>query len=195
VLKLRLVGVALGAMLALHAEAGVCAKVPIVLSGERYDSSQKIAESYNLGAGDKIRVAVFGEPQLSGDYQIATDGSVALPLVGSLGILGKTPSEVASAYEQLLGRDYLRFPRVSVEVIQYRPFFIVGQVRMPGQYSYLAGLTVWNAIAMSQGLTPRGRDTYVFIRKYGEMKEQKYRLVGDLRVWPGDTIRVAERFF
>jgi polysaccharide export outer membrane protein len=126
---------------------------------------------------------------------VGADGSVSLPLVGTLQALGKTPAEVADGFQQLLGQDYLRDPHVSAEVTLYRPFFIVGEVRLPGQYAYSAGLTVWNAVAQAQGMTPRGRESYVFIRKYGKAEEERFLLTPDLRVWPGDTIRVAERFF
>ncbi|MBB3956834.1 polysaccharide biosynthesis/export family protein [Novosphingobium sediminicola] len=193
--KANLLGLGLCLLLSPQMEAAANAKVSAISSGDRYVDGQKVVESYKLGAGDKVKVTVFNELQLSGEYQVGADGSIALPLVGNVLVLGKTPAEVAGDYEQLLGRDFLRYPRVSVEVSQYRPFFIVGQVRLPGQYIYSAGLTVWNAVAVAQGLTPRGRDSYVFIRKYGEAKEERYRLTPDLRVWPGDTIRVAERFF
>lgn len=193
--KASLLGLGLCLLLSPQMEAMAIAKVPAISSGERYGDAQKVVESYRLGAGDKVKVTVFNEVQLSGEYQVGADGSVALPLVGNVPVLGKLPSEVAAAYEDLLGKDFLRNPRVSVEVTQYRPFYIVGQVRMPGQYPYSAGLTVWSAVAVAQGLTPRGRESYVFIRKYGEAKEERYRLTPDLRVFPGDTIRVAERFF
>lgn len=193
--KASLLGLGLCLLLSPQMEAMAIAKVPAISSGERYGDGQKVVESYRLGSGDKIKVTVFNEIQLSGEYQVGADGSVALPLVGNVPVLGKLPSEVATAYEDLLGKDFLRNPRVSVEVTQYRPFYIVGQVRMPGQYPYTVGLTVWSAVAVAQGLTPRGRESYVFIRKYGEANEERYRLTPDLRVYPGDTIRVAERFF
>jgi polysaccharide biosynthesis/export protein len=187
----------LGLCLLLSCQVGVPvnAGVPILRSGSRYSEGQKIVETYQLGAGDKIQVTVFNEPQLSGEFQIGADGTVPLPLVGNVPALDKTPTEVGAEYTELLKRDYMRHPLVAVGVTLYRPFFIVGQVRTPGQYAYSAGLTVWNAIATAQGLTPRGRTSYVYIRKYGEEKEERYALTPDLRVWPGDTIRVAERFF
>lgn len=193
--KASVLDVALGLTLFFQTGVGLNAKVPLAPTGERYAEGQKIVESYKLGSGDKVKVTVFNEPQLSGEIQVGADGSLALPLIGNMSAMDKTPAEVAEAYEQKLGQEYLRNPRVSVEVTQYRPFFIVGQVRNPGQYPYLGGLTVWNAIATAQGMTPRGRESYVFIRRYGESTEERYLLTPDLRVLPGDTIRVAERFF
>lgn len=193
--KSSLLGLCLCLLLSSQLEGQAAAKVAAINSGERYAAGQQVADTYKLGAGDKIKVTVFNEPQLSGEYQVGVDGSVALPLVGAIPVLGKTPIDVAATDEQLLGQDFLRNPKVSVEVTVYRPFFIAGEVRMPGQYPYAAGLTVWNAIATAQGMTPRGRESYVYIRKYGAANEERYLLTPDLRVWPGDTIRVAERFF
>lgn len=171
------------------------AKVAAIESGERYAAGQRVVETYHLGAGDKLKISVFNELQLSGEYQVGAEGTVSLPLTGPLSVIDRTSAEVAAAYEQLLGRDFLRNPKVSVEVTVYRPFFIVGQVHVPGQYPYSAGLTVWNAVATAQGMTPRGRESYVYIRKYGGAEEERFLLTPDLRVWPGDTIRIAERFF
>ncbi|WP_206241994.1 polysaccharide biosynthesis/export family protein [Novosphingobium terrae] len=183
------------ALFALQGEAQAGTKIPTVNTGARYEGGQSLAESYRLGAGDKLKVNVFNEPQLSGEYQIGADGNIALPLTGAMAVLGEAPTKVASDYEGLLGQDYLRNPKVTAEVTAYRPFFIAGQVHMPGQYPFVPGLTVWSAIATAQGLTPRGRESYVYIRTYGEADEKRYLLTPDLRVWPGDTIRVAERFF
>lgn len=185
----------LSSQVAVPASAKSAGKSATITTGERFSSGDNVAESYRLGAGDKVKLTVFNEQQLSGEFQVGVDGSVSLPLVGTLQALGKTPSEVANGYQQLLGQDYLREPRVAAEVTLYRPFFIVGEVRLPGQYAYSAGLTVWNAVAQAQGMTPRGRESYVFIRKYGSAEEERFVLTPDLRVWPGDTIRVAERFF
>ena len=82
-----------------------------------------------------------------------------------------------------------------MQVETYRPFFILGEVRSPGQYPYMAGLTALNAIATAEGFTPRASKKTVLIRRFGEQYEQSYVLTPDLRIWPGDTIRLAERFF
>ncbi|MDP9057270.1 MAG: polysaccharide export protein [Pseudomonadota bacterium] len=168
---------------------------PVLSSGERYRPTMDMKDAYHLGAGDKVRVTVFNEPQLSGEYVVGADGALPLPLIGDIPVLGSTTVDVAAAATQLFAQGMLRNPRVSVEVENYRPFFIVGEVRVPGQYPYVAGLTAWNAIATAQGLTPRGRKSVVYIRRFGEPAELAYKLTPDLRVWPGDTIRVQERYF
>jgi polysaccharide biosynthesis/export protein len=94
-----------------------------------------------------------------------------------------------------LADGYLREPKVSMEVVTYRPYFVLGEVKTPGQYPYSNGLTVTNAIATAAGFTPRADKKVVFIRRSGEAEEKPFRLTPDLRVYPGDTIRLAERFF
>lgn len=168
---------------------------PPISTGERYASGQSFDESYKLGAGDKVHMSVFSEPQLGGDFLVSGDGKLSLPLIGDVDAIGKTTREVARMVEISLADGYLRNPRVSMEVIAYRPFFILGEVKSPGQYPYVNGLTVTNAIATAQGFTPRAHKKYVFIRRFGEQAEQKYLVTGDLRVQPGDTIRLTERYF
>lgn len=168
---------------------------PPISSGERYVTGASISETYRLGAGDKVHMSVFSEQQLGGDFFVSGDGKLSLPLIGDVDAVGKTTAEVARMVEISLGNGYLRNPRVSMEVISYRPFFILGEVKSPGQYPYANGLTVINAIATAQGFTPRAFKKYVFIRGLGEQIEQKFLLTADLRVQPGDTIRLTERYF
>ncbi|WP_235514957.1 MULTISPECIES: polysaccharide biosynthesis/export family protein [unclassified Sphingomonas] len=168
---------------------------PPLSSGDRYVADANPAEAYPLGAGDKIRLTVFNEPTLSGEFSVGTDGQLSLPLIGNVPALGKTTGDVAALVQGMLADGYLRSPRVAMEVINYRPFFILGEVRAPGEYPYVSGLTVLNAVATAQGFTPRARRSWVNIRRFGEQAELRYELTPNLRVWPGDTIRLAERYF
>jgi len=104
-------------------------------------------------------------------------------------------SEIGDAYRAKLAEGYVLNPRVSMEIISFRPFYILGEVRTPGAYPFAPNLTVVNAIATAQGLTPRGDRKVVFIRRSGETQEKAYALTPDLKVLPGDTIRLGERLF
>ena len=168
---------------------------PPISSGDRYVVSPDAPEVYKLGAGDKVRIAIYNEPQLSGEYLVSSDGVISMPLIGNVPVLSKTVADAALTIQAQLANGYLRDPQVSMQVIAYRPFFILGEVRSPGQYPYSTGLTVYNAIATAEGYTPRSAKKVVYIRRFGEQYEQAYKLTPDLRVWPGDTLRVAERFF
>ena len=178
------------------AVAPAVARDTVIASGDRYQAGSVPTEAYRLGGGDKVHVIVFNEPQLSGDFIVDSAGNLSLPLIGPTTVQDKTVGEAAEAVEAAYrSRNFLRVPRVSAEVTVYRPFFILGEVRTPGQFAYVAGLTAMNAIATSQGLTPRARKKIIYIRRFGQVREQEFALTPDLRIWPGDTIRVAERLF
>lgn len=167
----------------------------VIDTGERYSPLSAGTEDYRLGVGDKVKITVFDEPTLSGEFAINADGAIALPLVGNLPAVGKKASEIGEEFQAALANGYLRDPKVSAEITTYRPFFVLGEVKLPGQYPYSSGMTVLNAIAVAQGYTPRASRAVVYIRRAGSETEQAYRLQPDLRVWPGDTIRVGERYF
>ena len=168
---------------------------PVISSGDRYAASQDQAEDYALGAGDKLRITVFNEPTLSGEFAVSPDGSMSVPLVGALPVAGKKVEQVAALIQTRLGDGYLRDPKVSAEVTTYRPFFILGEVKSPGQYPYASGMTLLNAVATAQGFTPRANRSVARIRQAGAATESTYQVTPELRVRPGDTIRIGERFF
>jgi polysaccharide export outer membrane protein len=167
----------------------------VVSTGERYTAVAVPQEDYRLGIGDKLRVNVFRQESLSGEFQINSDGNLSFPLIGDVKALGATVAQVNGVIRNRLSEGYLKDPRVSIEVINFRPYFILGEVKTPGQYPYSINLTVMNAIATAQGKTPRADGKAVWIRKSGEEKEALYRLTPDLKVQPGDTIRIGERLF
>lgn len=149
---------------------------------------------YRLGSGDKLRLIVFGEPDLSGEFDVSGSGRVALPLIGQVEAEGLTLSELESAVVAKLQDGYLNNPRVSVEVLNYRPFYIYGEVGSPGQYPYTNGMTVLNAVAVAGGYTYRANQDRVYITR-GEGAEVAYPASQAVKVLPGDVVRVSERFF
>ncbi len=150
---------------------------------------------YILGPGDKIRVTVFGQEDLSGEFEVDAAGLVALPLIQAVPAQGKTPQQLEKEIASRLEPDFLKNPRVSVEVLTYRPFYIYGEVMKPGGYPYVNGMTVHNAIALAGGFTYRARTSSVIIRrtKDGVVSESDANL--DAVVAPGDVIEVRERYF
>jgi protein involved in polysaccharide export with SLBB domain len=151
--------------------------------------------AYHLDSGDKIKVTVYGEDDLSGEYQIDGSGNVRLPLIGEVHAAGLTTSEVENVVEDKLSHGYLISPRVSAEVSNYRPFTILGEVNKPGEYPYENGMTVLNAVALAGGYTYRAEEDTVYIRRKGSAKEDTAPADDKTSVNPGDTIRVAERIF
>lgn len=154
-----------------------------------------LAPAYTLGSGDQLRIIVFGEENLSGEFFVDGAGMVSLPLVGEVPAAGKTVAEFRSVLEERLADGYLNDPRVSAEVLNYRPFYILGEVEESGEYPYTDGLTVMNAVARAGGFTYRANTRVVFIKRADTNAEVEVPLNATLRVMPGDTIRIAERFF
>ena len=150
---------------------------------------------YTLGSGDRVRVSVFGEPSLSGEYQVDGSGKLAFPLIGQVQAGGLTASALQARLAAALSPDYVKNPSVGVEVLSYRPFYIVGEVRTPGSYPYVAGMSVINGVALAGGFSYRAKkDDFYVTRTVGSKKE---RLDADAEtpVKPGDVITVRERFF
>jgi polysaccharide export outer membrane protein len=152
--------------------------------------------AYMLGSGDKVKVTVFGETDLSGEYQVDGSGVLAFPLVGEVRAGGGTARKLESEIAKKLSNGFLKNPTVSVEVLSYRPFFILGEVKQPGSYPYKNGLNVLNAVALAGGYTYRAKSNVWVITRSGD-KEYQDREVrnGDFIVRPGDTIVIPERFF
>lgn len=149
---------------------------------------------YRLGTGDKLRVIVFGEPDLSGEFDITGAGKVSLPLIGQVHATGLTIDQFEKEVANKLADGYLTSPKVSIEVLNYRPFYIIGEVDKPGQYPYTNGMTVLNAVAVGGGYTYRANTDFVYITR-GDGEEAKYPANQPVRVLPGDVVRVPERFF
>jgi len=154
-----------------------------------------LSKQYLLGPGDRVRIVVFGHEDLSGEFSLSADGTVSFPLVGAVPGAGKTPDALEAAIASALTPQYLLNPRVSVEVLSYRPFFILGEVKAPGSYPYIAGLNARSAIALAGGYTYRGKQSHVFITHAGAAKDSRQKVSPDTPVLPGDIIEVPERFF
>jgi polysaccharide export outer membrane protein len=151
---------------------------------------------YRLGAGDKVRIIVFGEESLTGEFLVPGGaGIIAYPLIGDVQASGLSVGQLQTAISEKLRDGYLKDPRVSIEVLTYRPYYILGEVARPGQYSYTNGLTVLNAIATANGFTYRANKHKVYIKRSNSAREVELDLKATTLVEPGDTIRVAERFF
>ena len=146
-----------------------------------------------LEAGDKIHVTVYGEKDLTGDYQINTGGYVALPLAGSVKAAGMTPPQLERALEAQF--KSLRNPKVTVEVLTFRPFFVLGEVQKPGEYPYRAGLNVLSAIAIAGGATYRASTREVLIQRAGTSTLEKAPQSPSVFIMPGDLVRVPESIF
>jgi len=170
-----------------HAQQAAIGDTPVSAPAQSMD--------YLLGAGDKVRVTVYGEESLSGEFFVTGSGLMSLPLIGEIKAGGMTVGQFQVAVQKALSDGYLKDPRVSAEVLTFRPFYILGEVEKPGTYPYTSGLTVLNAVATAGGFTYRADKKNVWIKHNGETTERKSELTPSTTVAPGDTIRLGERFF
>lgn len=154
-----------------------------------------VNDLYRLGPGDKLRVIVFGENELSGEFFVDDSGAIDLPLIGDVPAAGVTVGEFEDRVVARFKEGYLRDPKVSIEVLNYRPFFIIGEVRNGGEYPYKSGLTVQDAVAMAGGFSYRANQKTVYIRRAGEDNERNFDATQRVPIYPGDNVRVPERFF
>lgn len=157
--------------------------------------AEALAASYALGSGDKLRIIVFGEEDLSGEFVLDDSGFVRLPLIGQISAGGRTVRQLEEDIAAKLGAQYLKDPRVSIEIIKFRPFYIIGEVNKPGEYPYVVGMSVLNAVAVAGGYTYRANESSVYIKRKGASEEEKYPADDSTKLWPGDIVNIAERWF
>lgn len=151
---------------------------------------------YRLDSGDRLRVVVFGQTDLSNSYTIDQAGYISMPLIGAVAARGRSTQEIEAAVaDKLRSGRFIRDPDVSVEVERYRPFFIMGEVTSAGQYPYVSGMTVQTAVAIAGGFTPRAEKSSIDVTRQVNGKVMTVRLLPTQPVFPGDTLNVRERFF
>jgi polysaccharide biosynthesis/export protein len=153
------------------------------------------APPYTLDSGDKLRIVVFGQEGLSNSYAVDAAGFITMPLIGAVKARGLTPAALSAAIAAKLRNGFIREPHVAVEVEAYRPFFILGEVTAPGQYPYVANMTVETAVAIAGGFTPRAFKPTVILTRVIDGQSYRGPAPNTFPVRPGDTITVQERWF
>ncbi|MEZ5850323.1 MAG: polysaccharide biosynthesis/export family protein [Hyphomicrobiaceae bacterium] len=167
--------------------------VPVGLSGPR-----AVADTdgpYLLDSGDKLRIFVYGQPNLSRVYTVDHDGWITVPLIGAVKARGITTFDLEHSIKRKLGSQYVKDPHVTVDMQQNRPFFILGEVRNGGQYPYVSGMTVKTAVAIAGGFSERAEEGRVEITRRVNGVIERLEVPDDYVVKPGDTLKVYERFF
>lgn len=159
------------------------------------EASVSQLNEYKLGPSDKIRLIVYGEPELSGEFSVNSRGEISIPLLGELPAEGLTIDGLKAKIIAGLAEGYVNDARVAAEVVEYRPYYILGEIGKPGEYPYSAGMTVMKAVAAAEGFTYRARKSSVYIKRADQEQEYKFELTPDLLVFPGDVVRVVERLF
>ena len=150
---------------------------------------------YTLDAGDKLRVVVFGQDGLTNSYSVDASGNITMPLIGPVPARGMTTADLTAAIGARLRQGFIREPHVAVEVETYRPFFILGEVTYPGQYPFVANMTVETAVAIAGGFTPRAYHSDVALSRTVGGQTIRATVPVTTPVRPGDTITINERWF
>ncbi|MEM9469965.1 MAG: polysaccharide biosynthesis/export family protein [Pseudomonadota bacterium] len=174
----------------------VPAEVPQMMSWN--DSEDTFVESfdeYTLGPEDRLKITVFGEPELTNDYRIGSDGKIAFPLIGDVRVEGLTLRQAEEVIKDKLKQGFLKKPSVSIELAESRPFYILGEVRRPGSYNYVAGMNVLQAVAISGGFTYRANRKDIEVLRGSAAPADPIELSPLDDVNPGDIIYIKERFF
>ena len=150
---------------------------------------------YVLGPGDKLRLTVYGETDLSGEFTIDGSGYARLPLIGQTRAAGYTARQLEQQITAMLSRGYMKSPRVSVDISTYRPFYVIGAVNRPGQYPFVEHMSAMNAIALAGGFNPSAVESVIFVRHEGSNKEEEVPVDQVPLIQPGDVIKVHTTFF
>ena len=153
------------------------------------------SDVYRLGLGDKVRINAYGEPSLSGEYLVSGSGVVNMPLIGDVPAVGLTARELEAVLIARYSAGYLKSPKITVDVFDFRPYFVLGEVQKPGRYPSSEGMTVLNAIATAGGFTYRANTKTLFIRRVGDTQEHSVDASSNMMIKPGDVLRIGERYF
>ncbi len=170
---------------------------PNVMSGPQFatrDTQKPINRIYRISVGDKLKVSVFGEENLSGEFEVSALGNISMPLIGEMPAKGLAIHEFRESIARKLSDGYLKNPKVNVDILNYRPIFVHGEVKTGGEFAYKNGLGLRDAIAMAGGYTYRADQTYLYIGREGE-PDVAVQTPADVPILPGDNIRIPERFF
>jgi polysaccharide export outer membrane protein len=186
-----LVTVAIGGC---SADLGGSASIPTGATRAAFNSVSEQPE-YQLTTNDKVRIKVFGETDISGEYEIDAGGFISIPLGGSIKAAGRTTKQLERAVAAALSKGMLRDPRVNVEIAQHRPYYILGEVKRAGEYAYKPGMTVMDAIASAGGFTYRANESKAYVRRAGAAADETLSLDTPIAIAPGDNIRIPERYF
>lgn len=170
-------------------------------TGPEKGDPQEIAQAslgmagYKLGSGDEIKVTVYDEPELSGPFVVDGQGAISMSLIGQVEVVNLSLTEMSRLIETKLKDGWLKDPKVTAELVKGRPYYILGEVNRPGEYPFVSGLTMMNAIASAGDFTYRADRGKILVKSADSPNEREVVLTPTTTVRPGDTIRIRERFF
>lgn len=154
---------------------------------------------YLLGPGDVLSIHVYEEQDLSfTEMRIGDTGMINYPLLGEVAVTGTTTPELEQLLrERLVEGEFLIAPAVTVTIVEYRPFYINGEVTTPGSYPFQPGLTLRKAISIAGGFTERANRKRFTVHAGSTAEDTTPNTVTslDTSIAPGAIITIDERFF
>lgn len=158
-------------------------------------SAASIRQIYRIGTGDRLKVTIYNNEKLSGEYPVGGDGKIGLPMLGRVAVGGLTLDEATTLLVSRLADGYFLNPNVTVDMAQYRPVYILGEVQKPGQYTYAEGMTVYRLVAQAGGYSYRANRKKMDLRPDSQPAGAPRQISDDALVQPGDTVIVRQRYF
>ena len=173
-----------------------CSNGPVPYRQESTSPQQAVTGiDQSIKTGDSVRVSVYGHEDMSGDFEVDSNGNIAMPLIRQVKAAGLSTSELEAEVVRLLKPDYLRNPIVSVELLNQSPIYVTGEVRQPGQFPYRSNMTVFAAAALAGGYTYRAKSNVAYIIRAGDKSRSKQTVTPETLIYPGDIIEIPERLF
>lgn len=164
-------------------------------SGPRTTSIPDTNKDYTLGVGDVLHINVYGEEELTGDFKIEPNGMISFPLISDVPASGFTTKELESHIAQKLSPKYIVDPRVSIEVMNFRSVYVLGEVQQPGKYEYAPNMTILQAIATAGGYTYRANEDTAEVTRHVKGALSTFIVNQDTMLKPGDTVVIKRRWF
>ena len=169
--------------------------ITLLLTLSVAQAEDKQDPDYRLGNGDKLKIIVFNHDDLTGEFTVDGAGNISLPLVGTIAAKNLTLSEFETKLKATLSPDFVLNPKLSIQVLNYRPFYILGEVEKPASYPYVSGMTYLTAVAIAGGFTYRAKEDHVLVVRASDKDQKEKEMKMDDPVMPGDIIRIEERMF
>ena len=158
-------------------------------------AAYEFRRGYRVGAGDRLAIRVMGQQELTGVYVVDPDGNISMPLIRTVPVAGLSLKEVEGVITRRLRQGFLRNPSVSVQPMELRPFYILGEVKQAGRFPYQPGMTVAQAVAMASGFTERADTGKALLTRRTAEGTKTYKVPMTTQLYPGDIVYVRERWF
>jgi len=181
--------------------AVLCSLLGVILllggcaGGPRTTTIPDSGNDYVLGIGDALRISVYGEADLSGEFKVEQSGMVSFPLINDVPAAGFTAKEVEAAIADKLNPEYIVDPRVNIEVLNYRSVFVLGEVNQPGKFEFAPNMTILQAIATAGGYTYRANEQTAEVTRHVKGALKTFVVNQDTMLKPGDTVVIKRRWF